>query len=298
MAKKRRDPATDKDHRPRPAAARGARLTPDWPVLVLSLIGAVLTAYLSLVALNRDAPAFCAVGSGCELIQQSRWSTLFGAPIALWGFGLYLALALSALFATPKVKPWRRIWLLAALGLAISLYLTFAGWIAIDAFCGWCLLSLALLAAIFAIATWRRPSTAPGMPWSRFALNNGIVLALVLGVLHAAQAGWLQPPESPRLRALAEHLAARGAKFYGASWCPNCREQKELFGRSAERLPYVECSPDGAKAPVALTCVSAGIEGFPTWIIRGRRYPNVLQPEELAQRSGFDWDGFVAPASD
>lgn len=270
------------------------RPTPDWPILVLAVLGVLITAYLSIVALNRDMPAFCSAGSSCELVQQSRWSTLFGAPIAIWGFGLYLLVALRALFASPKPGPWRRTWMFAALGLAISLYLTIATWIGVQAFCAWCLVSLAIWIAIFVLATVRRPPGGPGMPWSRFALNNGIVVLLVLGVMGMAQAGWLEPPEDPRLKALAEHLSARGVKFYGASWCPNCNQQKELFGRSAGRLPYIECSPNGRTGPVAFECVSAGLEGYPTWVIRNRKYAQVLNPEELAARSGFDWKGFEA----
>jgi len=44
---------------------------------------------------------------------------------------------------------------------------------------------------------------------------------------------------------------------------------------------------------MAQACVTAGIAAFPTWIIRGRRYEEVLPPEELARLSGFDWQGFT-----
>ena len=297
MAKARRDRDRThaRDHSPRPA--RRAPLTPDWPVLALALAGVLLTAYLSIVALNQEAPAFCTAGSGCDLVQQSRWSRLFGVPIALWGLGFYLVLALAALFADAKVKSWRRRWSLALVGLAISLYLTAAAAIGVDAWCGWCLVSLALLAAMFVILCLRRPSNAPGLPWRRVAIDHAIVLVAVLGTMHVAQSGLLVRPEDPRLRALAEHLDARGAKFYGASWCPNCQEQKTLFGRSAERLLYVECSPNGPKGAVAFACTAANVTAYPTWIIRGRSYTEVLKPEDLARRSGFDWQGFK-PADD
>ena len=61
-------------------------------------------------------------------------------------------------------------------------------------------------------------------------------------------------------RALAEHLAEEGALFYGASWCPHCQEQKRLFGASASRLPYIECSPAGRNTPQAPSCNSAGVQ--------------------------------------
>lgn len=297
MAKSRREHHPRRDP-VRTPVRRAAPLTPDWLLFGLSVAGVLLTAYLTISALNQSTPAFCTAGSGCDVVQQSRWSTLLGAPIALWGLGLYLLLALSALFASPRVKSWRRITALALIGVAVSLYLTLIAAIALDAFCAWCLVSFALILTILVLALVRRPDTAPGEPWRRWLAQQAITLVVLLGAMHVLQAGWLMPPEDPRLAALAEHLEQREAKFYGASWCPKCQEQKELFGRSAERLPYVECSPQGRNGSVAFACVSANVSAYPTWIIRGRPYPEVLQPEELASRSGFDWTGFKAEAKE
>lgn len=266
------------------------RPIPDWPVAILAGLGLILTAYLGLVAVLGSKPAFCTAGSSCDLIQSSAWSTLLGIPLAWWGFGLYLLLLIVSV--QPVRRPllrWRRQWRLALLGVAISVYLTAAGWLALDAFCVWCLLSLALLLAIFVLLNLRRPDTAPGAAWSSWWLNNGGAAAAVVLVLGVWQGGLLAAPESPRLRALAEHLKSIGAQFYGASWCPTCREQKELFGRAAEHLPYVECSPQGQRGPVAFACTEAGIEGYPSWTIRGRTYQQLFQIEELERLSTFRW---------
>jgi uncharacterized membrane protein len=278
----------------RPAAApvRRPGAPPDWPIVILAALGALLTGYLTLKALGGSVPAFCTTGSGCDLVQQSRWSRLLGIPIALFGFGLYALLAIIAAVPAKPVKRWRRLWSLALIGLAISVYLTLLSVFSIQAFCGWCLASLLLIAAIFVVLNLRRPDTSTGFVWRAWLVNHAIVLVALLGVVYAQQSGMLTPPENPRLAALAEHLTERGAKFYGAEWCVNCRNQKELFGRSAERLPYVECSPFGPKGAMSFTCISAGVSAYPTWIIRGKPYTEVMQPEELARRSGFDWNGF------
>ena len=102
------------------------------------------------------------------------------------------------------------------------------------------------------------------------------------GVFHAA-AG----PEDPYLKALAIHLTEVGTKFYGASWCPHCNDQKELFRNSAYRLPYVECSPRGRNGPPARACAVLDIRNFPTWMIDGRRYTQLLGTDSLARYSGF-----------
>ena len=44
---------------------------------------------------------------------------------------------------------------------------------------------------------------------------------------------------TPEQIALAEHLKAKGAKFYGAYWCSFCFKQRNMFGAGGSRaLPY------------------------------------------------------------
>jgi uncharacterized membrane protein len=298
MAKTRRDKTQAKDSVARTHDPRRHDAPPDWLIFALAAFGVLLTGYLTWITVDGTGAAFCSAGSGCDVVQGSRWSNLFGIPIALLGLGLYALIALFALLPSRPVKRWRRVWSLALIGVAISLYLNLVAAVALQAACWWCLLSLVTITTIFVLTTIRRPSTAPGMTWRQWSINNAIVVAALVGSVALAQSGLLVPPENPRLQALAEHLTARGAKFYGAFWCANCQEQKDLFGRSAERLPYVECNPNGRQGALAFDCVSANIVGYPTWVIRGRSFVEVLTPEELAQRSGFDWKGFVEPADD
>jgi uncharacterized membrane protein len=272
--------------------ASAERRDPERVVFVLAVLGTLLTAYLSAIAWLGTPPAFCTEGSGCDLVQQSQWSRVLGLPVAFWGFLLYALLALIALRMPPRLKRWRRLWFLALPGVAISVYLTGAAWFALGTFCGWCLLSLATISAILLAVLLRRPGSAPGMSWGQWLLRSaGVSLAAVVA-LHLYATDALTRPEDSRLAALAMHLEASGARYYGASWCPSCRDQRRLFGVAGERLPYVECSPGGRGTPMAQSCVAAGIAAFPTWIIRGRRYEEVLRPEELARLSGFDWQGF------
>ena len=75
--------------------------------------------------------------------------------------------------------------------------------------------------------------------------------------------------------------------MYGASWCPHCVEQKEMFGASERRLPYVECSTGGPGSRQASACQAAGIRQYPTWIIGGKRFQEVLTLSRLAELTGF-----------
>ena len=263
---------------------------PDWPVVVLALVGMAITGYLSFGSLFSASPLFCGPDSGCDIVQNSRFGTLLGLPIALWGFGLYSLIALSAFSLPAKPKRWKRLAWLTALGLAISLYLTVAGLMFLDAWCAWCLASQITILLLF-LAVWlRRPEAGPGMSWLVWNRNLLLIALFFTGALYAWQDGLLQPPENPELQALAMHLEDTGAVYYGAFWCPNCQDQRRMFGRSADRLPYVECSPQGRAGGVAFECVSNSISAYPTWIIEGRRYQRLLTVEELARLSGFELD--------
>jgi uncharacterized membrane protein len=270
---------------------RAAPTPGDWALRALALAGVLLTGYLAWAASTGTGAAFCGEGSGCDVVQGSAWSRFLGAPIALWGFGLHVLLAWAAWRPGSRVLRWRWLCRLSFLGLAISVYLTLAGWIALQAYCLWCLLSLALLAAIFVLVLLSRPEGAPGARPGAWWLANALLALAVVAALHVSASGLLERRGDPRLHALADHLARSGVQYYGASWCGNCREQSRQFGAAASRLPYVECSPHGRSGGVAFECVAAGISGYPTWVIGGRHYVEVIEPQRLAAMTGFDWEG-------
>jgi len=86
-------------------------------------------------------------------------------------------------------------------------------------------------------------------------------------------------------------LSKSDAKFYGASWCPHCQDQKKLFGASVKRIPYVECSPGGPQAPQAEVCKEKDIKNYPTWIINGQRTTGVQSLDTLAQLTKYAAQG-------
>lgn len=288
MSRRKRSKPKKPHARPGPRPDTAPERSPDWPVVILAGVGLLITGYLTGVAMSDAGPAFCGEGSGCDIVQSSRWSTLLGLPIALWGFALYLVIAATAWSMPPRLKRWRRLSFLALVGVAVSAYLTVVGIVYLDAVCIWCLASFATIIAIFALTLLRRPDTAPGTPWTTWSANSLLTVLIVAGVLHVWQTDLLRP-ESPHLKALAEHLDESGAKFYGAFWCPACQEQKRHFGSSADRLPYVECNPYGRGGGLSEACASRDISRYPTWIIDGSRLQGVVEPEELARESGFRW---------
>lgn len=78
----------------------------------------------------------------------------------------------------------------------------------------------------------------------------------------------------------AKCLTQKGVKMYGASWCSHCANQKAAFGESFQYVDYVECTEREAD------CLAAGVEGYPTWVINGNKYPGEQSFTSLASESG------------
>ncbi|XP_077220466.1 thiol-disulfide oxidoreductase LTO1-like isoform X3 [Tasmannia lanceolata] len=100
---------------------------------------------------------------------------------------------------------------------------------------------------------------------------------------------------SPLALSLAKHLQSIGAKMYGAFWCSHCLEQKQMFGReAAEIVDYIECFPTGVGRgrKIAEACKDVGIEGFPTWVIKGKVLSGEQTFSELIEASGFVLEDF------
>jgi uncharacterized membrane protein/glutaredoxin len=286
-SKTRRTSKTQPKAQPKTYALRPG---PNWPLLAISCVGIALTAYLTWAAFSGGAVRGCSAGGGCDVVLTSRWATLFGLPTAFWGLLAYIGLAAIA-FVRRADTHWFYAWTAAFFGVCYSVYLTTVSLTILRSTCPYCLTSLGLMTAALALVVLQRPSQIAHRSWLGLVASRGALAAVVILLLHANYvAPQAEPigPEDPEIRALAEHLDEQGALFYGASWCPHCQEQKRLFGASASRLPYIECSPAGPNTPQAPSCNSAGVQSYPTWIINGRAFVGeVLSLAQLAEATGF-----------
>jgi uncharacterized membrane protein/glutaredoxin len=285
--------AKSKKAKPKAAQQTAVKDAPNWPLLGLAVIGMVLAAYLTVMAWQEKLVAFCAAGSACDAVLSSRWSTLFGVPTSFWGFLTYALLAAIA-WNKRSASQWKAAWIISLFGLLYSLYLTSVSLFEVRAACPYCLSSLALMSAIFITVAMQRPKNLPGFswgPWLAKSAGGALVIVLALHLHYAGYWGETAGPEDPWIRGLAEHLTKTNAKFYGAGWCPHCKEQKEMFGSSVKRVPYVECSPGGPGTPQAAACTAAGVESYPTWTINGQRYVGTQTLENLAQFSKYKDEG-------
>ena len=116
-------------------------------------------------------------------------------------------------------------------------------------------------------------------------------ILVVFGVCAAgAMAYWYQDMGKPgKYDEFATCLGEKGATFYGAFWCPHCQNQKGIFGKSKDKLPYVECSTPDSKGQTQV-CTDKGISSYPTWEFQTASGTELISGEknleELSARTG------------
>lgn len=119
-------------------------------------------------------------------------------------------------------------------------------------------------------------------------MRTWIIIGIIAVVLVGGGVGayrWSQRP-SP-LDPFAQCLTQKGVKMYGASWCPHCKKQKDLFGRAFRNVSYIECAMPGNPQAQTLACRDAKIEGYPTWVFAdGSRVSGEQELTDLAQKAG------------
>jgi len=197
------------------------RKHPNWPVTLLAGAGMLLTFYLALTAWLGDVPLYCAAGSSCDIVQQSRWGTFLGMPTAFWGFLTYTTLAFIGVKVRNPERHWKAAWFIALLGLGYSVYLTSVSLFVIDALCAYCLVSLSIMTVLFGTVSAQRPEGMPNFKFPVWIAETVVVVLLVIGGMHLHYSGVFDPaagPEDPYLKGLATHLSQNDAVVYGAFW--------------------------------------------------------------------------------
>lgn len=257
---------------------------PDFLIVGLAAAGFAIAGYLTGLSWVGGSAAFCVSGSGCDIVQSSRYGMLLGVPTAFWGALLYAAIGvLAALgFTAPR---WTWAFYLAAGAVGFSIYLTGLSVLVVRATCAYCLASTGLTVAILAVLL-RRRAALPGRR-RLAALVPGALAAAVLVPLGAAFIYAMPSGDATGFEgALARHLREQGAVMYGAHWCPHCTEQKALFGGAAKDIPYVECAKDRIDGRPDL-CEKAGVKAFPTWVMGTERREGKQSLRALADFSKF-----------
>ena len=281
---------------------------------VLATVGVIDTGSITLNRWGWLGDLSCPMGAdGCDKVLNSPWGTIAeGIPLSLIGLLAYGAVLLMALLpllpgltenkADLSRRTWWGLFTVSTAMAVFSAVLLGLMVIKIQAFCFFCILSgvLSLLLLILSVVGggWDEPGQLifRGVLLALAVLLGGLIWASVVDPdrLELATGPGVAPlvttESSPAAVALANHLTSTGAVMYSAYWCPHCHEQKELFGKEASAtLQVVECAADGENNQADL-CRSKGLEGFPSWEIKGSIESGVQSLNSLAERSGFRGD--------
>jgi uncharacterized membrane protein len=191
----------------------------NWLAAGLAVAGFVIAGYLALTKLGGDSPLFCTAGSGCDIVQASRYAVFFGVPTALWGAGLYAAIGVLALIGLDAQR-WLATFLLAVAGVSFSAYLTYLELFEIGAVCSYCVVSALIAVALFGVLLMTRPAATGRRSPVRSSrlVTLGTVTAVATVLISAGFFAAESPYAAAGQETLARHLADSGAVMYGAYW--------------------------------------------------------------------------------
>jgi uncharacterized membrane protein len=136
-----------------PPVARPGRGPLGLPLFLLTLAGAIVAGYLSVVRLAGQA-AVCGPSRGCETVAASDYAVFLGIPVAFLGLGMSIALVVCAALWWLRAERWA---LLAAYGMLLLAtlfvaWLTYLELFVIDAICPWCVTYAITVVAALATA--------------------------------------------------------------------------------------------------------------------------------------------------
>jgi len=203
-----------------PRKESGAVPRRDWVVAAVAAAGFAVSSYLTYTKATASTALFCSVGTGCDIVQASRYAHFLGLPTAAWGVALY-ALLVGVCVAGLTPRRWFWVFLGAVGAVAFSAYLTFLSVFELRAVCPWCLTDAGIAVALLAVVLVRRPPLTGRRPVARPARLVTWGAAAFVATIVVAAGVWVtgKPSASaPYQEALARHLASTGSIMYGAYW--------------------------------------------------------------------------------
>jgi len=252
---------------------------------VLCALGALVSGYLLVADFVLGGAELCLTGKGCDMVRESRYSSIGGIPVSLLGVLGYASMVTVSVSRLGRRTKWNLLFWLSAAAVGFSAYLTYLELFIIEALCSWCVASAVIAVAVFLLAA----SQTTGGAIKSFG-GAAAVFVLVFAASYSIHSP--APRENPSSAAtfyqvsLAKYLSERGATMYGSYNCGHCEKQKELFGGAFGHITYVECSRSGPD-PNPTLCAVKNIKSYPTWEIGGEFHEGVRTLEQLGRISGY-----------
>ena len=132
-------------------------------IAIMSLVSGLVAVYLHLAKIGLAGALTCGGENGCAAVQGSIYGQLFGIDVALLGAILYAVIFLVATvgalesFVDDK-RPTIALMALIYPAFAYTLWLKYAEFVILKAFCKWCVVSAVTITVCTVLVTldWRR----------------------------------------------------------------------------------------------------------------------------------------------
>ncbi|GFP24640.1 hypothetical protein HKBW3S42_00278 [Candidatus Hakubella thermalkaliphila] len=124
-------------------------------IVALAIIGIILAGYLIYLHYSPTEALLCAEGSGCDVVNKSVYSKIWGIPVAALGLLMYLSILVLAILAEKgfhQRTALLSIFFVSLAGVVFSAYLTYVQFFVLYAVCSFCLASAADILLIFGIS--------------------------------------------------------------------------------------------------------------------------------------------------
>src|ERR1019366_9189180 len=158
--------------------------------------GLFASLYLLYTYISPSHPMVC-IGTGCDAVRASAYSTLWGVSMPVFGVLGYTLLAIiiigESLFSA-RLARWARYAFLGMTGFGVlfSLYLEYLQAFVIHSYCAWCVTSGAAMTALFALAIVSLVRAGPEPePAAQLIRVQSLFAVCVAGVLVGVPAFYL-----------------------------------------------------------------------------------------------------------
>ncbi|MBN1334777.1 MAG: thioredoxin domain-containing protein [Deltaproteobacteria bacterium] len=120
-----------------------------WGLVLTSLGGGGVSAYLlrQHVLVLDGGVSICSINQvfDCDAVNTSRWSEMFGIPVALWGLAFYVAVAVGSALWRLGRKGYREApWVLLLMAIGSLFYSLWLAWISHFRIHSWCLFCISM----------------------------------------------------------------------------------------------------------------------------------------------------------
>jgi len=120
---------------------------------VLCVLGLGIATYVAIKVSQGGAPQCVGGGGGCELVEKSKYSHLFGIHISVFGLIGYSLVLATTIWRGDNARI--AAFILTMFGFGFSLYLTYLELYDIVAICQWCVGSAVLMTCLFIVSLTR-----------------------------------------------------------------------------------------------------------------------------------------------